>query len=139
VAFLRLRLRGRGGTNDTQVAATANLDTLADRLRRGGSSRPRGLARLSHRTRLGRGGPVRASYVADDVRERLEVIGALLRGVGRQPHHVPPARHHEPRGVHLAQVPRMRVDVPRERAENGRGVLVHVRERVDGRLLARGT
>jgi hypothetical protein len=33
----------------------------------------------------------------------------------------------------------VRVDVDRKRSENGRRVLVHVRERVDGRLLARGT
>ena len=31
-AVLGLRLRGRGGTDDTEVASAADLDALADRL-----------------------------------------------------------------------------------------------------------
>ena len=84
-------------------------------------------------------GPFGPPHLTDDVRNRLKIIGPFLSRVGRQPDHVPAARHHQPGGMHLAQVPRVGVDVTRERAEYGRGVLVHVRERVDGRLLARGT
>ena len=91
--------------------------------------------------RLRRGGPGRAGApcLADDVRQRLKVVGPFLRRVRRQPDHVPAARHDQPGGVHLAQVLAVRFDVGRERPEHGRGVAVHVRERVDGRLLARGT
>jgi hypothetical protein len=101
------------------VAAAADLDALADRLGGGtgwpgrgclpGLSRPgirlphRRLPGLGHRARLG--GPLGTAYVTDDVRQRLKVVGSFLRRVWRQPDHVPAARHDEPRGVHLAQVP----------------------------------
>jgi hypothetical protein len=149
---LGLRLRGRGGADNAQVAAAADLHALADRLSgRSPLSRVRlprvllphralpGRPYRPYRAALGGGCPLGAANVADDVRQRLKVVGALLRWVWREPDHVPATRHDEPRGVHLAEVPRVRIDIDRERPEYGCRVFVHVRERVDGRLLARGT
>ena len=144
---LRLRLRGGGGADDAKVAAAANLDALADGF--GGSSSGPGRCRLpgvwprcyrpglSHLARLR--GPLGPPHLTDDIRNRLKIIGPFLSRVGRQPDHVPAARRDEPCGVHLAQVPRVRVHVDRQGPEDGRRVLVHVRERVGRRSLARGT
>jgi hypothetical protein len=108
------------------VATAADLHALADWFGGGLTALPwvrlprllphRGLPGRGHRARLGGGGsPLGATHVADDVRQRLKVVGALLRWVGREPDHIPAARHDEPRGVHLAEVPRVRVDVDCER------------------------
>ena len=55
------------------MPAAADLDALTDRFGNGRLGRARGTAR--------RGGPGRAGApcLADDVRQRLEVVGALLR------------------------------------------------------------
>jgi hypothetical protein len=104
---LGLRLRGRGGADDTEVASATDLDALADRLRdrlpSPGSGRPLGLPGLGNGARLW--GPLGPPNVTHDVRQRLEVVSPFLGRVRRQPDHVPAARHHEPRGVHLAQIP----------------------------------
>jgi hypothetical protein len=132
----------RGGTDYPQVAAAADLDALAYRfgdlvvgtrvaLVPGGR-----LARTGMRNSAG---AVRAASLADYVREGLQVVGTLLRRVRRQAHHVPAARHDEPGGVLLAQVITVRLNICGKRPEHRRGVAVHVRERVDGRLLARST
>jgi len=96
-----------------------------------------GRAGLGYGARLG--GALSPAHVTNDIGQCLKVVGALLGRVRRQPDHVPAARHHQAGRVHLAQVPRVGVGVSRKRTEHGRRVLVHVRERVDGRLLARGT
>ena len=136
------------------MTAAAHLDTLADRF-------PDGRTRLAEAVEVldplratgtalaagapeapggpgGPGGPG-APGLADDVRQRLQVVGTLLGGIGGQSQHIPAARHDQPGCVFLAQVVTVRLDIGRKRPEHGRGVAVHVRERVDGGLLARGT
>src|SRR6266567_2821712 len=72
------------------------------------------------------------------VRERFQVIGAVLGRFHGQPHHVPAARRGQPGGVLFAQVVAVRLDIGRQRPEHRGGVAVHVRQRVDGRMLACG-
>src|SRR5579875_15419 len=134
VASLGVRLGRGGGAQDAQMAAAAHLDALADGF---GGGLALGVPRLGGTRRLA--GVPGAAGLADDVRQRLNVLGPFPGGILRQPYPVPPARHDEPGGVLLAQVVTVRLDVCRERPEHGRRVAVHVRERVDGRLLARGT
>lgn len=133
------------------MAATAHLDALADWLCR---TRPGRVTRCASRraaltgtprrprrgTRGGRRGRGRGvSRFPDDIRERLKVVSAFLRWISRQAHHIPATGHDKPRRVLLAQVVAVRFLVRGQRPEHGRGVAVHVRERVDGRLLARST
>src|SRR5262245_41454914 len=77
-----------------QVAPASDLDALADGLLLEPAIRPRPRLGLHHR-----------------VRERFEVIGAILDRFHRQPHHVPAARCDQPGGVLLAQVVAVRLDV----------------------------
>jgi hypothetical protein len=116
------------------MAASAHLNALANGF---GGGLPRGASRRAGTRRLA--GPIGTAGLADDVRQRLEVVGPFPGRVGRQFHHVPAARRDQPGGVLLAQVITVRLNIGREWPEHGRRVTVHVRERVDGRLLARGT
>jgi hypothetical protein len=154
-AALRLGGDGRGrrnGPDDTEVAATADLDALANRLGRvratlGARTAPArtsrtGTAGLPRRDSGGGGHRRRhrgLTRLTNHVRERLKVVGTLLGRVSRQAHHVPAARNDETRRVLLTQVVAVRLYIRGKRTEHSRGVTVHVRERVDGRLLARST
>ena len=119
------------------MAAAAYLNPLADRLDRRVRATRFDWARSGARPfAVDALWPAR---LAHDVRQRLEVVGSLPGRVPRQPYDIPASRHDQPGRVLLAQVITVRLDVCRQRSEHGRGVAVHVRERVDGRLLARGT
>ena len=72
------------------------------------------------------------------VGQRLQVIGLRWRGLHREPHDFPAARHGQPVGVRRAQVVAVRLDVRGQRAEDRGGVAVHVGQRVDRELLAGG-
>ncbi len=120
---------------------------------RGGRARPMGQSvlrtrRWPLRPRLAAGllrgsGPRRrgrAGGLADRVGQREQVVVGRPLGlrVGRQPEHLPAAGGGESLGVGLAQVVGVRLGVRRERAQDGRLVGVHVRQRVDRGTAARG-
>src|SRR5580692_3093769 len=107
----------RPGAQHSQVAAPTDLDALADGL----LFLPGPRLGLHHR-----------------VGERLQVIGAVLSRIRRQPDHVPAARRGQPARVFLAQVIAVRLHVRRQRSEDCGGVAVHVGQRVYRRMLARG-
>src|SRR5579875_636346 len=125
---------GRGRADHPQVTAAPHLDALADRLRRGRPERT--LAAPAGRT--GRAGRLAPRRLPDGVGQRLEVIDALLHRVTGQPDHVPAPGHGQPLGMLGAQVVAVRLHVRGQRAQHGRGVAVHVGERVDGGLPACG-
>jgi hypothetical protein len=141
----RVRASRRGTGPAPGLATLAGTARLLARRGAGG-----GRTALRRSTAGGRGPAASGGYrrgrrgdgtprFAHDVRERFKVVSALLGGIPRQADHVPAARDDETCGVLLAQVIAVRFLICRQRPENGRGVAVHVRERVDGRLLARST
>ena len=83
-----------------------------------------------------------ASGLPHGVRQRLEVVRRGLRrarvGFG-QPQHGPSPRGGQPGRMLRTQVVAVRLDVSGQRAEDGGGVRVHVRERRDGRTATRGS
>lgn len=83
----------------------------------------------------------RTRRLAYGVGERFEVVVRRLTGigVGRKPQDVPAPRRGQPLGVELAQVITVRLGVYRQRAENGRLIGVHVRQRGDGLARAGST
>jgi hypothetical protein len=93
------------------VPTAADLYALTDRLGNG-RTRLSGWPRRGRSLSLSRGlslarlgtAPL-ATGRADNVRQRLEVVGSLLHRVWRQPNHVPATRDHQPGRVHLAQIP----------------------------------
>ena len=91
--------------------------------------------------RPGRAGPLlRAGRLAYGVGQGFEVVAAGPRraGVVGEPDDLPAARRGEPLGVLGAQVVAVRFGVGGERAEDGGGVRVDVRQRRDGGTAARG-
>src|SRR5581483_799237 len=110
----------RAGLEHPKVAAAAHLDALPDWFPQFASLPRAGLH--------------------DRVREGLQVVfpGLDVVGVDRQPHHVPAARRGQPGGVLLAQVVTVRLDIRGQRPEYRGRFAVHVRQRVNGRMLARG-
>src|SRR6266516_587331 len=99
-----------------EVTAPADLDALPDGLCRG----------------------ARQGRLPDSVGQRLQVIGFLLGRPGREPDHIPAAGNSQPVGVRCAQVVAVRLHVAGQRAEHGGGVAVHVGQRVERDLFARG-
>jgi hypothetical protein len=92
-----------------------------DRASRGRSRRPRGLT--------------------DCIGEREQIIALGLRvdGLTGQPDDLPAPGSGESLGVLFAEVVGVRLGIGRQRAENGRLVGVHIRERADSLTLAGGT
>src|SRR3984885_13778372 len=101
------------------MAAAAHLDPLADGLR------------VAALPRLG---------LHDRVGQRLQVIFPLpgRLGIDRQAHHIPASRGDQPGSVLLTQVVAVRLYIRGQRAEYSGGIPVHVGQRVNGRMLARG-
>lgn len=66
----------------------------------------------------------------DSIGQGEEIVGAGAGGVGRhrQPQHFPPARDGQGPGVLFAQVITVRFGIGGQRAQNGGGVCINVRQ-----------